>query len=242
MTNTERRFAGRMTEEYRLVKQAYPHFELLQQAVAQAVTRHAESREGPLPILEIGCGDGITSDLLLRSSNRVNLTALDNEEEMVERARQHLQEWTGTGRLSIVHADALAYLRQCADDAFGAVASAMTLHNLVQSYRKEVLQETLRVLQPGGLFVNADKYAPDGQARFDALVTQIGRFFDAFVPQQKYDLLKDWVMHNVADQGPERAMTEKQAVADMLAMGWTEVIVGQRHNMEAVLTAYKPGA
>ena len=35
----------------------------------------------------------------------------------------------------------------------------------------------------GGLFVNADKYAPqDDQARFEALGVALKRFFDVFLP------------------------------------------------------------
>jgi hypothetical protein len=96
------------------------------------------------------------------------------------------------------------------------------------------------VLRPGGLFVNADKYAEADEQRFRALQVALGRFFDAFVPLGKLDLLRDWVLHNVADQGPDRVMKEADAVGELREIGFREIAVCDRHNMEAVLTARKP--
>jgi ubiquinone/menaquinone biosynthesis C-methylase UbiE len=236
----QRRFAGRMSEEYRLVERAYPHFEELQQAVGAAVAAHEARSGNPVQVLELGCGDGLTSDILLRAREDLHLTALDNEEQMVERAQENLGDWIRQEHLTLVRTDALTFMAGCDDGTFDVVASAMTLHNFLRIDREPVLREAFRILKPGGLFVNADKYAPGEQERFDALVKQLGRFFEAFVPMGKLELLKDWVMHNVADQGPDRVMTEEQARRDMEELGFADVRVSMRRNMEALMTARKP--
>lgn len=239
-TNPNERFAGKMSEEYRLVEKAYPHFEILQNAVGSAIAGF-ETIEEPVRVIELGCGDGITAEVILRSQPGIHLVALDNEAKMVERARENLASWISQGAVEVIEADALAYLQQASEDSFHIAAGALTLHNLQNTYRSVVLGELFRALKPGGLFVNADKYAPEGQERFDALVTQLGRFFDAFLPAGKYELLQDWVLHNVADQAPDRVMTEKDARREMSALGFVNIEVSERHNMEAVLTARKPG-
>jgi hypothetical protein len=100
----------------------------------------------------------------------------------------------------------------------------------------------LRVLRPGGLLVNADKYAPqDESERFACLGVALGRFFDAFVPLGKLDLLREWVLHNLADQAPERAMLADDTLAELAGLGFSDLRLGPRWNMEALLVARKPG-
>lgn len=95
---------------------------------------------------------------------------------------------------------ALGYLREVADSTFDIVASALALHNLQAGYRREVHRHIWRALKPGGMFVNADKYAPqDDQARFEALGVALTRFFHTFLPPAQYALLQDWMLHNAAD-------------------------------------------
>lgn len=239
--NEEKRFAGRMSDEYRLVEKAYPHFEELQEAIGDAVASFQNPDGDGVYLLEIGCGDGITSDVILRARQDVHLTAIDNESKMVTQIRENLRDEIADGRVEVVEADALEFLKKAPEASFDIVSSALTLHNFHHAFRFDILGASFRVLKPGGLFVNADKYAPEGQARFDALITQLGRFFDTFLPLEKYDLLKDWVLHQVTDQSPDRVMTEVQARQEMERLGFVDIRVSHRHGMEAVLSARKQG-
>jgi hypothetical protein len=76
---------------------------------------------------------------------------------------------------------------------------------------------------------------------FDELVLQLERFFSAFVPIGKIDLLREWVLHNVADQAPDRVMREKDAIEEMEAIGFMDVQVHFRHGLEAVVSGKRPG-
>jgi tRNA (cmo5U34)-methyltransferase len=238
----DRRFKGAMSEEYRLIRLALPHFDELQRLVARAVEAYVPAcRSNNVQVLDLGCGDGVTSDMILSSRRDAVVTALDNEEQMVEQASKNLREYIQEGRCAVVLHDALDYLRRQPNATLDILASALTLHNLHHTYRRSLHEEIYRVLKPGGLFVNADKYAPPDEQRFRELQVALGRFFDAFVPLGKLDLLREWVLHNVADQAPDRVMKEEDTVQELTRIGFQGIDVRCRNNMEAVLVASKPG-
>ena len=237
----EKRFSGKMGEDYDLLKLAYPKYDELHQILANAVAGHPSDGNKKLKALDMGCGSGITAEYILGSRNDLFLTALDNELKMISQAGQNLKRDLDSGRLALFQADALEYLRSLKDASLDIVASGFTLHNFTREYRCEVLEQTFRVLKPGGLFVNADKYSLEGQEMFDQLGLQLERFFDAFVPLGKIDLLREWVLHNVADQAPDRVMREKDAVKEMGEIGFGDIKVHYRHGLEAVVSGRKPG-
>jgi len=237
-TPAETRFKGAMSEEYKLLELALPHFQLLQRRVAEHVA--AFKPEAPRRLLdgvEIGCGSGVTTFAILTSRPDVHVRAVDSEEEMISQARGNLDSFLREGRCEVILADAASYLEGLAPASVDVVASALTLHNLERTHRSRVHAAIRRVLRPGGLFVNADKYAEDGAQRFRALDIALGRFFDALVPIGKLNLLRAWVLHNVADQSPERVMKETETIEELRRLGFREITVADRHNMEAVLVA-----
>jgi ubiquinone/menaquinone biosynthesis C-methylase UbiE len=234
MNDPAHRFSGPLAEEYELITLAYPDFEAFQRGLIVALN------QGPAAphILELGTGNGFTTRLLLEIPG-AEVTTVDNDPAMVGQAREHLE--TLHAAVHIHEADALAFLQSLPAERFDAVASAFTLHNLEVSYRNAVELEIFRVLRPGGVFANADKYAPDGQERFDALVYQVERFFDAFVPPGKIDLLQRWVTHNITDQSPRFVMPAAAAPPRLEALGFENVTLTGRSHMQAVLSARKPG-
>jgi ubiquinone/menaquinone biosynthesis C-methylase UbiE len=218
-----------------------PHFDALQHWVGRLCAQHCAGRPNTLmTALDIGCGDGLTSESILRAAPTLTVTAIDPEPKMITQALVNLREFIQAGRCQVVQTDALSYLRGVQNGTFDVVASALTLHNLQAGHRYEVLRHIWPALKPGGLFVNADKYAPqDDQARFEALGVALKRFFDALLPLAKYSLLQDWVLHNVADQAPDRCMKEEDAVRELSQIGFRDITFHERENMEAVLSARK---
>ena len=234
----ERRFQGRMGDEYDFIRRVIPHFDALQAQVGAAIAR----MKTPNPkLLEIGCGDGITTSAILKARPDATVVALDHEPKMIAQAQKKLCAHLRTGRCQVESADALAFVSHLPSRSVDAVASAMTLHNLTSAYRHKLHRQIYRVLTPGGIFINADKYAPQNDAdRFAALDLALRRFFGTFIPLRKYGLLEEWVLHNVADQGPERAMKQKDTTDELRRLGFVRISLGHRHNMEAVLIATKP--
>lgn len=240
--DSEHRFKGAMSEEYRLIRLALPHFEELQNRTASEVKNFQREKGKPkLECIDIGCGDGVTAYTILASVPGIHLVCLDNEQKMIAQARSNLIEAVNENRCDLIHTDALEYFLGLRSHSVDVVASVLTLHNMEREYRDKLHRQIFRILGQGGLFVNADKYAPqDENDRFRALGTALTRFFEAYAPLGKLDLLQEWVLHNVADQAPDRCMKEGDTIALLEEIGFTGIQILYRSNMEAVLVAYAP--
>ncbi|MFW6229125.1 MAG: class I SAM-dependent methyltransferase [Alkalispirochaeta sp.] len=266
--HTEHRFSGSLAEEYELITLAYPEFEAFQRQMINRVVETLRNlvqgrletpldpdlpiSVDPIRILEIGTGNGFTTRLLLEAIEQIArgldgstsasgqapeilVTSIDNDPEMLARAADHISSPICT----LEEADALAFLQDQTRESWDVIASAFTIHNLEREYRDAVEVELYRVLRTDGLFANADKYAPDGQERFEALAYQVERFFDAFISTDRHELLRKWVLHNIDDQSPRYVMYASEAVPRFNALGFRDVTIEGRAHMQAVFTAYK---
>lgn len=235
MAKRERRFRGALTTHYQLFKLACSYGAELDAALRRVVRVHRARRDGrPLEVLELGCGTGTTTSVLLGARRDLRVTAIDSEPGMVAQARRAL---AGEARATIVLAGALPFLRRSRARRFDIVASANTLHNLTVDERRRVLREIARTLKSGGLFVNADKYALDGPAQGRALRARIASYFKVAVPRKRLDFLLAAVLHCLADEAPERQMKEKDAVRFLRALGFGRIRRIFRRDLTAVITA-----
>lgn len=100
-------------------------------------------------ILEIGCGRGDTTKLLLRRFPDAEIAALDYDAEQIALARRRVRD----GRASFLQADAgqLPF----GGGSFDVVFEFNSLHHIAHWQR--VLREVGRVLGPAGVFVCMDE-------------------------------------------------------------------------------------
>ncbi len=113
--------------------------------------------------LEIGCGNGVTTQEILKRFD-VSVTAIDIDEEEIEMAKKRLKE------VKLVQADAMALPFE--NSSFDCVIELSTFHH-VKDYQK-ALREVYRVLKKGGSFFMFDV----GQHFFFSLF-MITRHFEA---------------------------------------------------------------
>lgn len=238
---SERRFQGKISADYLLVMQGIPHLSEIDREVINAIHGFkSPTASSALKVLEIGCGSGRATAKLLTSRSDINLTAVDNEPQLLVQTRQNLQNEIKQGKLALVESDALAYLQSGGNSHFDIVASVMALHNFERSYRSRVLREIHRILKPGGLFVNGDKYPPDDTAEFYRLLPlHLAPFFDVLGPAGRADLLKEVVLHELADLAPDRAMKEGEFMSEISEIGFGECKFTCRKNFDTVFYGHK---
>ncbi len=122
-------------------------------AVANAAAIHPTDE-----ILEVGCGTGSVTVLLLDRGARV--TAIDQSPEMLELA---------AARLECMDATRVEWLEQTASEIdklasghFDSVVLCLCLSDMSASERRFVLREAATRLAPGGRLVCADEIRPTG--------------------------------------------------------------------------------
>lgn len=117
---------------------------------------HAAAPEPGRRVLEIGCGTGAVTRLLVERGARV--TALDQNPAMLEQARQ---------RLSGSPPDSVQWIERTAaeidampEHAFDAVVASLSLSEMSQGERSFVLRHASQRLRPGGQLLVADEVRP----------------------------------------------------------------------------------
>jgi len=120
-------------------------------------------------VLELGPGEGLTTDLLRVHSPRI--TALEIDPRMAKRLAARLR---GTN-VTVVQGDATAMPLQ--DCRFSGAISLHMLHHIPSaSLQDRVFREVFRVLRPGGVFVCVDS------VNFQTLRMKLIHMGDAVAP------------------------------------------------------------
>lgn len=219
---------------------AYPHYAELQNTVGRSVAETFKNRDiSEIQVLEIGCGTGITSKVILDSDKRVKLTALDNEQIMLDQAKEKLTKYVSEEKVDFILADVLKYLEQKPDASLDAVTSVFVLHNFKSDFREKVIKEIFRVLKADGIFINGDKFAlDDEQAHIDSYNTQV-KEFDKYDTIGRTDYKNHWVEHFKEDNAPDVIFKEGEAIEMLKKIGFKDIKVVYRERMEATISASK---
>ncbi|MEK4034955.1 class I SAM-dependent methyltransferase [Methylocystis sp. IM3] len=232
-------FTGRIGAEYDFLRLMCPNHVLLAKRVGEIVGtfRPGAALEG----FEIGCGTGISTLALLAARDDLHLIAIDSAARMLDQARESLSDYVKAGRVDFREADALSALKALSDASVDIVASNYAIHNFSQEYRLQVLAEVYRVLAPGGLFVNGDRYAIDDRAAHLAdTQAMVRQWFKLFRELDRLDLLEDWIVHLYSDESPDHIMYFRPALDQLASLGFSPVEVNFRDGVDTLVQAAKP--
>lgn len=236
----ENLFKGPIGAEYEILRLMCPNHPALIRRLGDYVGSW-RPEAGPLVAFEIGCGTGVGTRALLGGRPDLRLTAVDSAAKMLDQARVNLADQVAAGRVDFVEADALAALRAQPEESLDVVASSYALHNFIDDDRRATLIEIHRVLKPGGLFINGDRYALDNRAaHLAATQADVRRWFRLFKEMDRLDLLEEWVVHLYSDESPEHIMYLQPALAQLRALGFAPVTVEHRDGVDTLVTALKP--
>jgi tRNA (cmo5U34)-methyltransferase len=160
---------------------------------------------------------------------------------MLDQARVNLAEDIGHGTVTLIANDALTALRAQAGASVDIVASNYAIHNFDAAYRAATLAEIFRVLRPGGLFVNGDRYAMDDRdAHLKDTQNLVRGWFRLFREIDRLDLLEDWIVHLISDESPRNIMHFEPSLAQLRAIGFQDVTVDFRDGVDTLLRAVRP--
>jgi SAM-dependent methyltransferase len=242
MANAENLFVGPIAEEYQILKKLCPPAADISRRVGEFVgALPAPASLARLEILEIGTGTGITTLNLLGQRPDSHILSIDVSEPMLAQARRNLAPAIADGQVQLQQGDALSFLATRETGALDVVASGYTLHNFLDGYRTRVLAEIHRVLKPGGVFVNGDRYALDDlEAHLRGIQAELRGWFRVCLEMQRLDLLEEWVVHLQSDESPEHIMRFGPALAALEAAGFAPVNVHYREGVNTLLSATKP--
>lgn len=100
--------------------------------------------------LEIGCGSGYGSQLVLQRFGACRIDALDLDPKMIDRARKRLAPFGNRATLACGSAGDLRSALDADDDSYDAVFDFGIIHHIPQW--RTAVAEAARVLAPGGRF------------------------------------------------------------------------------------------
>jgi tRNA (cmo5U34)-methyltransferase len=125
----------------------------------------ARSERPVIRFLDVGCGAGAMSELLLSSQPGSEGVLVDFSEPMLERATAQLA--AHAGRWLPVRGDLNdpAWREQLPAGRYDAIVSGLAIHHLPAERKRKLFAELLPLLEPGGMFVNMDYVAIDGPLR-----------------------------------------------------------------------------
>jgi SAM-dependent methyltransferase len=119
-------------------------------------------RSLPGTILDLGCGDGRLTALVLEAYPQSVATLVDTSPPMLAAAAER---FAGEERVSLVvhdFDDELPF-----DGAFDAVISSLAIHHVSNDRKRSLYAEIAQLLSPGGVFCNLEIVASPTQALHD---------------------------------------------------------------------------
>lgn len=102
-------------------------------------------------VLDIGAGTGLLSSLILEKYPAAKMTLIDISEKMFDVAKERLSNFPD---VKYILSDYTTYEF---DGEFDIIVSALSIHHLTDTEKKDIYQKAFSMLKKGGLFINADQ-------------------------------------------------------------------------------------
>jgi tRNA (cmo5U34)-methyltransferase len=139
-------------------------------------------------VLDLGCGTGKTSKVFLDAFPQCSVVGVDLFEEMLRRARAHLQPFGD--RFSAMRGD----VREVPfGEGRDVCVASLALHHLTAPEKREVFRKIFRCLAPGGRFLMIDWTKFDNPTIQEAAAAVAEAHVRKRVPNQH--VVAEWVQH-----------------------------------------------
>lgn len=196
-------YSKEMINNYILIDKVYGNYIRFQKKLSRLI-QNVNTKNKNLNILEIGCGTGITTEIIKNARSNIKLTSIDIDINMINYAKENLSQFLN---IKYIESDALTFLKNEPAKTYDIVVSAFTIHNFSSKYRFKIYSEIHRVLKDNCIFMNADKFVSDNfEMQINSLKYRIDTYIETLLRENKLLLLKEWVSHYIVDQYPSRIM------------------------------------
>ncbi len=204
-----------------------------------------ESRIGGCSrVLDIGCGDGILLETVLRHWSDAVGVGLDGSEAMLDLARLRLGALNARiENLALADFNDASWSGRFAGEKFDAVVSGFAIHHSEDERKKQLYSEIFDFLNPGGAFVNIEHVAsasPRGERLFD-------RLFAAPIVRMKWEQGEEVDFETALaehesrlDKSANRLAPVETQLQWLREIGFTDVDCYWKQYELAVLAGYKP--
>jgi tRNA (cmo5U34)-methyltransferase len=206
--------------------------------VLRSFYRFFIARPGETRICELGCGDGILADQLLRENALLEVTLVDGSKEMLDAARRRFAERRN-----------IRYVQRGFDDLtedssdlgkFHFTISSFAIHHLQRNERRALFGTAFRHLESGGCFMNVEAALPD----------------HVVFTEWYYQLWQEWIdrrsqmlglgdkFHEVPRKARDNPDNQYSPLADQLAdltaSGFVDVECHYKNGIFAIYTGRRP--
>lgn len=144
---------------------------LMRRVLMAPLLRHLQRQGRPLRVLELGCGAGEATEVLLRSCPNVELVSIDLSRPYLQAARKRL---CGFSNVRFEFADAADFESR---EKFDAVFSVFLFHELPEEVRRQVMLNSSVLLRSGGWLFHIDSLQLGDTREFDWALLQFPKDF-----------------------------------------------------------------
>ncbi len=137
--------------------------------------------EGPIRVLDLGCGDGHLMALVLAARPGVTGVAVDVSPAMLERARER---FATNPDIDVIEHD-LALPLPSDWGEFDAVVSSFAIHHLTHERKRALYAEVFERLRPGGIVCNLEHVASPNAELHERFLQALGS------PEDETNILLD---------------------------------------------------
>ncbi|MEW6714822.1 MAG: class I SAM-dependent methyltransferase [Nitrospirota bacterium] len=141
-------------------------------------------------LLDIGCGDGVLTEELLRADSAISATLTDGNDGMLQNAKARLKAFQGVCFIKASFQEILAGKTELG--CYDLCVSSMAIHHLGMKEKAYLFQKIFSHLNAEGHFINIDVVLPPSEA----------------LESWYFVIWRDWLRHmmkryNVTDESPE---------------------------------------